>query len=121
YCLTLNSSLLTHHSLAADSSSSAKTASPSPSSLQQKVDQLKQEIASKAAVLKSEVNKQLQNKVYAGVVVEKSDNKISVATATGNKTILVNEYTDYRGSISAKQTKSTFSLKTLALGDFIAA
>ncbi len=96
----------------------AADASPS-SALTQKIDLLKQEIASKAAQLKSEINKKLQNRVYTGQISEKTDNKLSIITTKGQKMILVNEYTDYQDQTKTKKTP--LSLKLLAKDDYIVA
>ncbi|MBI2011767.1 hypothetical protein HYS91_03290 [Candidatus Daviesbacteria bacterium] len=69
-----------------------KSASPS-SSLIEKLNQLKAEIASKASQLKKEVNKKLENKAIAGVIDSITDDQINLATKNGNKTIVLNEYT----------------------------
>ncbi len=91
----------------------AQTASPS-ASLKDKIKALQTEIASRAAQLKQDVNKKLQNKVYVGVVQSKSPTSLVLVTRTGNKNITINEYTDYVGD-------NKITAKTLAENDYVAA
>ncbi len=95
---------------AQEASGSVKAASTS-STLQEKIQVLKDEIASKAAKLKLEVNKQLSNRMVAGQIIDSNPSKISVTTITQNdrgetntQTILVNEYTTFLDTL--KKTKS---------------
>ncbi len=101
---------------AADSTPSA--------SVKAKLDILKQEIASKAAKLKSEINQKLQNKAYIGTVKTKSDEHsstgfktITLAVSSGLKLVTVNQDTIYE----TKSKRSKFSLKSLAEEDYVAA
>ncbi len=106
--------------LAVDSSGSA-IASPSASlspTLTDKINAIKVEIASKAAKLKTEVNKKMQNKVNVGSVSQVQSDKIILSTRTGPKTVLINEYTIY-GSDDPKFKK--FSFKNVEVGDNVAA
>ncbi len=95
--------------LAADSTPSA--------SIKTKLEELKKEIASKAANLKQEVNKKLQNKAFVGFVKSKSDKTITIASSNGAKIISVNQDTIYE----TKSKKSKYSLKSLSEEDYIAA
>ena len=104
---TLNSTFLISPVFAQDSSPSAD--------FKTKLKILQEEIASKAANLKSEVNKRLLNKVYAGFIKTISENGINLAPDSNPKNIILNEYTEY----SAKTSK--ISLKNLAEQDFIIA
>lgn len=94
----------------------AQESSPS-SSLKEKLEALKKEVASKAAVLKTEVNKKLQNKAYFGSVTDIKEEEITIKTQSGEKVIKVNEYTTYQDKLSTK--KGAFELKKIQEGDFI--
>ncbi|MCL5409703.1 MAG: DUF5666 domain-containing protein [Patescibacteria group bacterium] len=98
---------------------SAFAAEPTPEAsqsadLKDKLKQLQAEIASKAATLKLEISKKLQNKAYVGVINVKSDNTLTLATATGTKIVTVNEFTDYKG-------KTKLSFANLNSEDYVAA
>lgn len=97
--------------------SQAAEASPSatPSSLKLKLDELKKEIASKAASLKNEVKKNLQNKAYFGEVVSLNSDTIVVETLNGNKSIRTNEYTIFQ---DGKKNVIKTGFKSLEEGDF---
>lgn len=95
---------------AAQSTPSAKTASPS-STLIQKLDALKKEIASKATQIKKEVHKKIENKAFVGTTMQIEKDSITLQTHQGVKTVLTNEYTK----------KSQFTLNDLSLNDFVAA
>lgn len=71
------------------------TDSTPSASVKGKLDALKQEIASKAAKLKTEINRKLQNKAYIGIVKSKSDSSITLATKAGSKLVSVNQDTQY--------------------------
>ena len=101
---------------AADSTPSA--------SIKAKLEILKQEIASKAAKLKSEINQKLQNKAYVGTVKTKSDEHsltgsktITLAVPSGLKIVTVNQDTIYE----TKSKRGRYSFKSLAEEDYVAA
>lgn len=96
--------LITHHSSLI--TVYATDATPS-SSILSKLDELKKEIASKAAQLKLEVNKKLQNKAYVGIIKNKSSNSLTVAENSGSKIINVNQDTVYSGTTTTKTKGST--------------
>lgn len=84
--------------------SSAKALDSSPSAeVKVKLEALKQEIASKAAKLKAEVNKKLTNRAYIGVTKQKSKTSITIATKTGAKIVSVNQDTGYLDTSPAKK------------------
>lgn len=119
----VNSSLLIVHCLILLSITSyllpithAVDSTPS-ASIKAKLDILKQEIASKAAKLKNEINQKLQNKAYVGTVKLKSDSTITLASGSGSKLVTVNQDTIYE----TKSKKSKYSLKNLAEKDYVAA
>lgn len=72
------------------------TSTPS-ANLKSKLKILQDEIASKAADLKDEISKKLQNKVYVGSVKSKSEKSFAISTFSGDKTVTVNDYTIYLG------------------------
>ena len=92
---TFHFSLFASSALALDSTPSA--------SVKEKLDALKLEIASKAAKLKQEVNRKLQNKAYIGVVKSKSTTSITIATKTGSKLVSVNQDTVYQDTTPKKK------------------
>lgn len=72
------------------------------------------EIASKAAKLKEQINKKLQNKVYVGVIKSKSTTTLTLATRTGTKIVNINQDTIYDPILSKKVTlKEEDSVATL--------
>ncbi len=111
FLITYHLSLITVY--AADSSPSA-TATQS-SSLVQKINDIKQQIASKAAEIKKDVGKKLNNKFLWGEVLSKDLNTLSIKTLTGNKNIAVDDFTSY------ELGRSKATLKDLKVADQIAA
>ncbi len=97
----------------ADASASSQTASSS--SLLQKINQIKQEIASKAAQIKKDVNQKLANKFFWGKVISKTSDSISLSTLKGAKFANINEFTTYESS------KGKISVKDVKTDDYIAA
>jgi len=93
----------------------AADATPS-ANVKEKLEALKQEIASKAAKLKSEINKRLQNKAYVGVIKSKSENTLTLASRSGTKVVNINQDTVYEPKITkANPLKEESSIA--ALGD----
>ncbi|MBI2040214.1 hypothetical protein HYT18_04005 [Candidatus Microgenomates bacterium] len=107
FLFTVTCTLSTAH--AADSTPSAN--------IKAKLEELKKEIASKAAKLKLEVNRKLQNKAYIGNLKAKSETSLTLATRGGPKIVTLNQDTIYEGNVKNKK----LSLKTLAEEDFVAA
>lgn len=94
-------------------------AESTPSSeIRTKLEELKREIASKAAKLKGEVNRKLQNKAYVGNVKSKSSTSLTLAQTTGAKLVSINQDTIFESEVKQKQK---FSQKTLETEDYIAA
>lgn len=106
--LTITSYLLPI-TYAADSTPSAD--------IRAKLEELKKEIASKAAKLKQEVNRKLQDKVYIGKVKSKSTNSLTLATRNGPKIASVNQDTVFESNVKSKQK---FSQSTIAEEDYLA-
>lgn len=117
FVLFLNhESSLINHVHAAESSPSSE--------IRTKLEELKREIASKAAKLKQEVNRKLQNKAYVGYVKSKSSASLTLAQTTGAKLVSINQDTVFEGQIKTKKKfsqKTFFSQKTLSEEDFVAA
>lgn len=63
------------------------------SSIQAKLEELKSSIASKAANLKQEINKKLDNKFFTGIVQTKSVNALTLLVKNETKNIVTNEDT----------------------------
>lgn len=92
------------------------------SSLQDKIDSLKKEIASKAANFKKEVDKKMQNRAFIGQIKEKSANKFIINTfKNSSRTILTNDYTVYQNKSIKATKKNALSLKDLQENDFVVA
>lgn len=89
----------------------AQTSSPSASIIS-KLEELKKEIASKAASLKQEVNQKLQNKAYVGVIKTKSSGSITLAAKSGSKIVNTNQDTVYIGTVLPKQGDKKTTKKT---------
>lgn len=105
---TLHSSLYTP-ALAVESTPSAD--------IQQKLDDLKTAIASKAAKLKQEIHRKLENKAFVGEVLSKSGNSLTLRVKEASKNAVVSQDTIY-GELG--KPKSKFSFKTLDKGMRIA-
>lgn len=99
-------------------SAAALTASPS-ATIKQKLDELKKEIASKAALFKKEVDKRLQNRMIFGSVGSVDNLNIQIVTLNGDKNIQTNEYTvfDLGTKLGVKSKKPT--VKDFLKDDFI--
>lgn len=109
--------------LAANASNSAKM-SPQPSasasaSLMQKINEIKEKAASKAADFITQVTNKLQNKTYYGMINSVDGNKIVVSFRDKDFTIITDEYTGFASAL--KTTKKIAAIKDLSKGDFISA
>src|SRR3989344_1068464 len=101
-----------------------KSASQS-ASMVQKLDALKKEIASRAAQLKTEVTKKLENKMSLGSIQSiessnKTNYQVIVKATKGNQTVKANEYTFLQNGLS-KVKKSNLVFKDLEKDDVIVA
>lgn len=89
-----------------------------------KLEQLKTEIASKAAQLKKEINQKLQNKAYVGTIKTKTVNtagqsgSVTLAAKTGPKIVTLNQDTVFD---TFGKSKTRYSLKTVAEEDYVTA
>lgn len=84
--------------------------------LMQKLTDLKNDIASKAAEIKNEVNKKVQNKAFIGTIISISGSEITLQILDTTKTIKFDEFTKIIGAKN-KEIK----IDTLEEGDKIAA
>ena len=85
-------------------------------SLMQKLTALKEDIASKAAEIKNEVNKKVQNKAIIGSIILIDDTEMTIQTLNSTKTIKYDEFTEIIGA-KGKEIK----VETLEVDDRIAA
>lgn len=85
-----------------------------------KLQALQTEIASRAAKIKQEISKKLQNKVYVGFIKSKSASSLTLATATGSKIININEYTQYQGQFTTGKTNKQ-NINSFVADDFVSA
>lgn len=107
--------------LAQNSTSSAEEASPS-TIIKQKVEDLKKEIASRAANLKQTVNKRMENKMAAGKVLTSEDGKLTLDGKNSPKVVKFNEYTTFQPSNSKKGAKlRPPKLEDFSPGEFLIA
>lgn len=107
--------------------SAAEAADSTPSAdVKAQLEQLKIEIASKAAIFKEEVNRKLKDRAFVGKVKTQSQTVVTIATKNGPKIININQDTVYvskqslppkGGNVKGKK----FSLKLLSGEDYIAA
>ena len=116
-------------SYAANATQSAIQTEASSSGISSKLDDLKKEIASKAANLKMDVDKKTQNKAFFGKITSMSTDTITVVslqtdlsvTSTSSslsKTIKLSEYTLYQNKTSQK-SKKVLTAEGLQSGDTI--
>ncbi len=94
--------------LAADSTPSAD--------IKSKLEELKKEIASKAAKLKQEVNRKLKDKAYVGKIKAKSDTAITLATKNGPRIVNLNQDTEFDSNVKKKK----YSQKIISEEDYLA-
>lgn len=101
---------------------SAAESTPS-ADIKAKLEELKKEIASKAAKLKQEVNRKLQNRAYIGKVKTKTPQTLTLATDKGPKIVNINQDTIFESKVkgSLREARKKFSQKLLAEEDFLAA
>lgn len=96
----------------------AQESSPS-GSLLQKLTELKEDIASKAAQLKTEMTKKVQNKAIIGSILDIGSSEITIQTLNSTKTIKYDEFTEIIGAKGKKIKIDTLEAKDsiAALGD----
>ncbi len=99
--------------------STIRAADSTPSAdIKAKLDELKKEIASKAAKLKQEVDRKLKDKAYVGKVKSKSETSLTLAARSGPKIVSINQDTIFESQI---KSKTKFSQKTISQEDYVAA
>ena len=81
-----------------------------------KLEQFKAEIASKAAKLKSEIDRKLTNRAYIGKVKQKSNTSLTLASSSGPRIITINQDSEFASWVKGKK----FSQKILSEEDYIA-
>lgn len=91
------------------------SATPS-ASIKTKLEELKKEIASKAAKLKLQIDKKLRDKAYVGILKNKSDTSLTLAASSGPKIVNINQDTIFQSKLKNKK----FSRQTLTSEDYIA-
>ena len=92
--------------------------SDSEASVKSKLEELKKDIASKAARLKGEITTKLTNKAYVGNVKTKTVTSLTLATKTGAKIVSINQDTEFKSNTKARKN---LILKTLLEEDYVAA
>lgn len=109
----------------ASAQEASKSAGLTP--IQQKLEDLKKEIASKAAQIKSEISQKISNKAYIGVISSIQDSqtatgsaakKITITTPQGSRVIQTNEYTIFEDKQSFSTSKTTAKKTKLTIKDF---
>lgn len=104
----------------AQTATSSANPNPSPAtasaSVLDKLNALKAEIASKAAVIKQQVDQQIDNKIWFGTINSQTTSQIDLKVDENTKIININEFTLYQ-----TPTKKTATLKDLLDNDFIIA
>lgn len=93
----------------------AQESSPS-ATIADKINALKEEIASKAAEIKTQITKKVQNKALIGKIISISDTEVTVQTLKEAKIIKIDEFTEVLGAKN-KEIK----IETLEGGDSVAA
>lgn len=83
-----------------------------------KLEELKKEIASKAAKYKETISKKLKNRAYAGTIKSKSQSSLTLASGKGPRIVNINQDTRFESKI---KPKAKISLKTLDQEDYLAA
>lgn len=103
--------LTLHPTFAADSTPSAD--------IKAKLEELKKEIASKAAKIKQEVNRKLKDKAYVGTVKSSSETTLTLAAQSGPKVININQDTIYENETKSK--KKFTGWQSISDEDYLAA
>lgn len=98
--------------------SPVRAADSTPSAdIKTKLEELKKQIASKAAVLKQEVDKKLTNKAYVGKIKTKSESAITIASKNGPRIVNINQDTQFVSQVKSKK----YSQKLASEEDYVAA
>lgn len=115
--------LVTAHLFTSGISAAEPTTVSSPSaSLQTKLKVLQEEIASKAAKLKQEISRKLQNRVFVGYLKSKSNSSFLLAAKSGSRLVNINNYTEYSNQIKSKTKKvGKMTFSNIAPEDYLVA
>ncbi len=102
----------------------AHAADSTPSAdIKAKLEELKKQIASKAAKLKQEVTSKLKDRAYIGKVKSRSETSITLATKNGPKIVNINQDTIFESNVKnlpdGRQGKK-YSSKTITEEDYLA-
>ena len=110
--ITIRSTLYPAPSYAQESSQSA--------SIADKINALKEEIASKAAEIKTQITQKVQNKALIGKIISISDTEVTLQTLNSAKIIKVDEFTEVLGAKNKQIELDTLEAddNVAALGDF---
>lgn len=103
--------------MAANASTSASFQATESASLAEKINQIKEQVASKAANFVSQVAKKLQNKAYFGIITSIEGGTVKIALHNNEQIITTNEYTTFSSAL--KSSKKISVLKDLTIGDFV--
>lgn len=95
--------------------SHAQESSPS-GTIAEKINALKEEIASKAAEIKTQITQKVQNKAIIGKIISLSDTEVTIQTVNNSKIVKIDEFTEILGS-GGKEIK----IDTLETDDNVAA
>lgn len=97
----------------------AQESSPS-GSIADKINALKEEIASKAAEIKSQVTKKVQNKAIIGKIITLNDSEVTIQTMTNPRIVKVDEFTEILGAGNKNIKLETLETddSVVALGDY---
>lgn len=89
-------------------------------SITDKINALKEEIASKAAEIKTQITKKVQDKALIGKIISISDTEVTLQTLNSAKIIKVDEFTEILGAKNKKIKIETLEAEDniAALGDF---
>lgn len=111
-------SVITNPAFAQESTPAANNKESTNSGILTKIEDLKKEIASKAADLKQEIDKRTQNKALMGKANVITTDSMTLDTKSGFKTIRLNEYTLYQNT-SAQKSKRAFTKDDIKTDDQI--
>lgn len=107
--IILTSLFIPHIIFAVDSTPSAD--------IKIKLDELKKEIASKAAELKQLIDQKLKDRAYVGKIKTKSDTSLTLATDNGPKIVNINQDANFESKVK----KQIYAAKLMTEEDYIAA
>lgn len=104
----------------------AQEASPSASpeasnsGVMTKLDEIKKEIASRAADLKAEIDKKIGNKAFSGKYAGLSIDTVTIDSELGTRSVRINEYTVFEDQTGAK-SKKAFTIDSFKNEDLVIA